>query len=591
MYSTVVFCAVAFAILGNGSAAIYVAPNGDDQNTGTLESPFATLHRARDEVRHLAYKGLDGDLTVLIRGGAYFLDAPLVFGVPDSGTDKNSITFAAYPGEDVLVSGGRRITGWEKGAGDKWTVTLPAAQSGEWRFRQLFVDGQRLPRGRFPNGDGLLRVVQVNDDVTRITLDTSPGVADLGGKDAELVVYQNWSVTRARIVSSDGATVQTSHPAGWMGHGDATTTSPGKPCYLENAPEFVDVPGEWYLHYKTGVLTYQAAEGEDPNTREFIAPHVEKLLIVRGTPETPVRNVHFSGLTFAHTEWRLPEFGYQGIQAGHHGTSMIEPAHVLPLALEFAFAEECRIEHCRIEHAGACGIGFAAGCRDNVAERCTLEDIGGNGIMVGWRGDELRERADLAGDASLDADWRDPRFVPRNNTITQCTLQRCGAVNLGCVGIFDAFCDGTQIIKNRVSDMPYTGISIGFRWNETETSQRNCSVISNDVFDVMKMLADGGAIYTLGYQPGTVLRGNVLHDVHRSAFAHGGAPNNGIFFDQGSKGYLVEGNSIYNTSGEPIRFNQTGPENLTVNDNYFGVSPGNAAYPADAARQAGPSPE
>lgn len=591
MYSIAVFCTVALSILGVNPAEIHVAPNGGDRNAGTLEAPFATLHRARDEVRHLAYKGLENDLTVLIHGGVYFLDAPLVFGAPDSGTEKYSITFAAYPGETVLVSGGRRITGWKQGDGGKWIATLPGVQSGDWYFRQLFADGQRLPRGRFPNGDGLLHVTEVNEEVTRIVLDTDPGVPNLAGKDAELVVYQNWSITRARIASSDGAVVETTHPAGWIGHGAATATSPGKPCILENAPEFVDVPGEWYLDRKTGVLTYQAAEGEDPNTREFIAPRLEKLLIVRGTPETPVRNLRFSGLTFAHAEWPLPEFGYQGIQAGHHGANMAEPAHVLPLALEFAFAEDCRVERCRVAHTGACGIGFAAGCRDNVVERCTLEDIGGNGIMVGWRGDELRERAGLAGDASLDADWRDAQSAPRNNAVAHCTLERCGAVNHGCVGIFDAFCDGTQIVNNRVSDMPYTGISIGFRWNETETSQRNCSVVSNDVFDVMKMLADGGAIYTLGYQPGTVLRGNLLHDVHRSTFAHGGAPNNGIFFDQGSKGYIVEGNVIYNTSGEPIRFNQTGPENLAIKENSFGVSPSDAAFPAEAAHQAGPSAE
>ena len=579
------------AVFVGAPADYYVAPDGLDSNPGTLEAPFATLHRARDEVRHLAHRGHSQDLTVLIRGGTYFLDAPLVFGSPDSGTDVHSVTFAADPGEPVVLSGGRRITGWLKGENNQWTVTLPEAASGAWRFRQLFADGQRLPRGRFPNGDGLLHVTGVNADATRITLDTACPIADLTGRDAELVVFQNWSITRARIASSDGAHIVTMHPAGWMGHGDATTTSPGKPCYLENALEFVDAPGEWYLDTGSGVLTYQAAPGEDPNTREFIAPYLEKLVIVRGAPGAPVRNIRFAHLTFAHTEWPLPEFGYQGIQAGHHGTSMAEHAHVLPLALEFAFAEACRVDHCRIEHTGACGIGFAAGCRDNVVERCTLEDIGGNGIMVGWRGNELRARADLAGDASLDADWRDSASVPRNNTVSQCTIARCGAVNAGCVGIYDAFCDGTQIVRNRISDMPYTGISIGFRWNESETSQRNCAVIGNEVFDVMKMLADGGAIYTLGYQPGTILRGNLLHDVHRSAFAHGGAPNNGIFFDQGSKGYLVEGNIIYNTSGDPIRFNQTGPESLTFKDNHFGVAPGDAAFPEAAARDAGPAPE
>jgi hypothetical protein len=102
------------------------------------------------------------------------------------------------------------------------------------------------------------------------------------------------------------------------------------------------------------------------------------------------------------------------------------------------------------------------------------------------------------------------------------------------------------------------------------------------------MLADGGCLYTLGYQPGTVIRGNLFYNVHRSEFAHGGAPNNGIFFDQGSQGYLVEGNIIHSTSGEPIRFNQTHEGNMTWNDNAFGVPPTEPEFPHAAAARTGP---
>lgn len=61
-----------------------------------------------------------------------------------------------------------------------------------------------------------------------------------------------------------------------------------------------------------------------------------------------------------------------------------------------------------------------------------------------------------------------------------------------------------------------------------------------------------------------------------------------FFFDEGSKGFLVEDNIIHNTSGEPIRFNQTGPENLTFNNNAFGVAPEDPAFPKARAAEAGP---
>ncbi len=135
--------------------------------------------------------------------------------------------------------------------------------------------------------------------------------------------------------------------------------------------------------------------------------------------------------------------------------------------------------------------------------------------------------------------------------------------------------------------MPYTGISIGFRWKTTPTSQSHCIVEYNHIHDMMTRIADGGGIYTLGYQPGTILRGNHIYNVYRSSYAHGGAPNNGIFFDEGSKGFLVEDNVIYNTSGNPIRFNQNKKEWHTWRDNSFGIKPGQENFPKATASRAG----
>ena len=95
--------------------------------------------------------GLDHDVVVLIRGGTYPQTQTLVFGPEDSGTEKHSITYAAAPGEKVVLSGGRTITGWKRGAGAIWTAELPEVKAGKWYFRQLFVDGRRAIRARTPN--------------------------------------------------------------------------------------------------------------------------------------------------------------------------------------------------------------------------------------------------------------------------------------------------------------------------------------------------------------------------------------------------------------------------------------------------------
>jgi len=256
------------------------------------------------------------------------------------------------------------------------------------------------------------------------------------------------------------------------------------------------------------------------------------------------------------------------------------------LAIEYTHALDCVLLRCRLSHIGASGVGFGAGCQRNKVVGCEIFDIGGNGIMVGWRGKEQ------AGEGiKLDADWNDLNDAPVANEISNNFIHACGVVNHGCVGIWEAFSAESRIAHNLVTELPYTGISVGFRWNTSATSQRGCIVEYNHIHDVMKMVADGGGIYTLGLQPKTMLRGNLIYDVHRSNFAHGGAPNNGIFFDQGSKSFLVEGNIIYNTSGQPIRFNQTEKEWHTWRDNSFGIKPDEPDFPTEAATKAGPLPK
>ena len=123
------------------------------------------------------------------------------------------------------------------------------------------------------------------------------------------------------------------------------------------------------------------------------------------------------------------------------------------------------------------------------------------------------------------------------------------------MGIWVGFAQETAVTHNLVHDLPYTGISVGWQWNSTPTAHKATLVEYNHVYDVMNRLCDGGCIYTLGFQPGTVIRGNHFHDVHRNRMAQG-APNNGMFIDEGSKGYLIEKNVVYNTHGELVRFNQ-----------------------------------
>lgn len=73
----------------------YLAPNGSDQNPGTLEQPWQTL-------AHGLKNAAPGDLLYL-RGGTYYEHR---ITVKVSGTDAAPITVQSYPGERAVIDGG-----------------------------------------------------------------------------------------------------------------------------------------------------------------------------------------------------------------------------------------------------------------------------------------------------------------------------------------------------------------------------------------------------------------------------------------------------------------------------------------------------
>lgn len=569
---SVVFSGVVCAMLGIAVPAsaleFHVSPTGDDAVAGTVTKPFRTVQRAKAEVRKTVAAGLRNAVTVFLHGGTYELSEPLVFGPADSGTEAFPITYAAFTNEAVVLSGGRTITNWKKAEQGQWTADLPESKSGKWFFRQLVVNDRRAVRARWPDEDGGLLIATVGGGTRDFTFNKPLPKETLAGQGAEMVVYGHWSITRGLITASDEKQVRTATRMGWIGHGDYTTASPGKVCYLEHARAFLDKPGEWFLDAAAGVLRYIPREGEDPAKLVAVAPRLERLLVIAGTKERPVRNLRFRGILFEHADFPLPAIGYNEIQAGHYGTAVTEPTYVQPVGIECVYAEGCRFERCRIAHLNSAGIGFGPGCRKNAVTGCAIEDIGGNGVMIGWRGRGKLRAANQPG-GTLDADWDDQTDAPASNEVANCHIQRCGADSRGSVGICVAFSTDTRVAHNLIHDLPYTGISVGFRWNTTPSTQARCVVEYNHIHDVMKMLADGGGIYTLGLQPGTVLRGNLIHDVYRRACAQG-SPNNGFFVDEGSTGFLFESNVVYKTSGESVRFNQNSRASHKWTVNFFG---------------------
>src|SRR6185295_989083 len=136
---------------GTGGAiatgTIFVAPNGDDANPGTMAQPLKTVAKARDVVRGMTAT-MTADLTVTLRGGTYQQTSTLTFGNADSGKNGFYVKYVAYQNERPIITGGKPITGWTassagNGIYSASNVTTP--------FRQLYVNGTKAIRARSPN--------------------------------------------------------------------------------------------------------------------------------------------------------------------------------------------------------------------------------------------------------------------------------------------------------------------------------------------------------------------------------------------------------------------------------------------------------
>ena len=92
-----IWCACCLWALGATAAPrevgleIFVSPAGDDENPGTKIQPFASLARAQKQVRALK-RISSAAITVRLRGGSYYLPAPLVLTPEDSGTAGRPVT-------------------------------------------------------------------------------------------------------------------------------------------------------------------------------------------------------------------------------------------------------------------------------------------------------------------------------------------------------------------------------------------------------------------------------------------------------------------------------------------------------------------
>lgn len=550
-------------------ADFHVAVDGSDANPGSASAPFATLAGARAAVRRMIRHGLTKDVVVEIHGGTYSITDPLSFGPEDSGTAEHAIVYTAASGERVVIDGGRRIGGWTKGPGQVWTTVVAATKAGGWYPRQLFIDGRRAIRARTPNrgwcegkpvepvendGEGRPLVIRMNTgggtgiygwarefEYEQATVEGGVS-AWANPDDIELVFVRHNEGGRKRLQSVDASaqTVTLRPPHRWAPKcfgNDWFNGIPDGRCYLENAAEFLDGPGEWYLDRTTGVLSYWPRDGENPSNWDAAAPVVHgTLLSIVGTADRPVVNLHFRGVHVEHVDWPLPDHGYAGlfccnVPVFREGR---DPGHrFIEAAVEMVHARACSFRDGGVARVGGMGIVLGEGTADIVLEGNEIHQTGAGGIGLG----QCNVGFGYLNAAPAPTPGEYERFRICNNHVHHCGLDYFGAVGIALFRLRDSV-----ISHNLIHDTAYCGVVFpgdqdpGWNFVEGNRFERN------HIYRDMQVTQDGAGLYASFAHRGTLVRANLIHD-------SSGRPMSGGICLDGCTGMSFDHNVVY---GNPV---------------------------------------
>lgn len=538
------------------------------------------LRQAR-ELRRLNDASIKGGITIHLAAGNHYLYEPLFIRPEDSGTPE-SPTVITSDGKATL-HGGMSVTGWKK-QGKLLVADVPAFNGRPLDFRQLWINGTKAVRARdVADFEKMYRIIN-NDPEKEILWVLADAVKKIRKAPyAEMVLHEMWCVANLRIRSiemhGDSAAVRFHQPESRIQFEHpwprpmVTKDGHNSAFYLTNAMELLDEPGEWYYDIHSRKLYYYPREGE--KVTEAVVPAVETLVQVEGTLDRPVSNIRFENITFSYTTWMRPSLqGHVPLQAGMYLTDgyRINPKMIRNYnnhkldnqgwlgrsssAVSIRAAHDIDFEGCRFEHLGSTGIDYEWGTNGGRINGCLFRDIAGNGILTG-------SFSPAAHETHLPYDPADRREVCTRLTISNNYIIDVTNEDWGTLGICAGYVTDINIEHNEISEVSYSGISLGWGWTQTVNCMRNNRVHGNLIHHYAKHMYDVAGIYTLGSQPKSSITENCVHSIYTPGYVHD--PNHWFYLytDEGSSFITVKNNW---TEGEKYLKNANGPGNVWENN-------------------------
>jgi hypothetical protein len=562
---------ILFGIASAGTqVSYYVSSTGSDDNPGSLAQPFLTITKARDFVRTIN-GSMTGDIYVYLRGGVYNVTSPILFGTNDNGTNGYNIIYKAYNGEIPVVCGGTKVTGWTVYSGKIYQAPLTRST----KLRSLYVNGVKASMasktvtaqgawGTFTVAGTEPWAEDAGSTLDGIQFNTSDVGAYANDSDVELVQSHVWTqcIIPIRQIATTGnyRVLKLQQPAGAI----ATTMPWGcalvatGACTIQNALELLTTPGQFYFD-RTNQKVYYYSNGEDMATAVVIAPVSPGLIQISGTDTLHrVKNIQFYGIIFEYDDWQLMDVAGSKSFAGVQGSGLYTMYRADGNWHEDNYAL-CDVPQATISCRNCDSIRFERNVFTNLQSgNCInfpndvinttvigniFENTSGNSVVVGH---------------------------PQDVYVGGCRLYPAGVYGICNVatefvqldGLSAFFVDSCTFTHNDIANTPWNGLSVGWGWSNmpNSTTCRKNSITYNKVGNSQQVLpGDGGTMYTLGQQPGSVFAYN---------FGFGTGGNAHIMLDEGTKFYRVHDNVSQSPPNNWLFIFFSTSQNDTMDNNY-----------------------
>lgn len=487
-------CSLALPLTGL-AAEFHVAVTGHDAQDGSADKPMATLSAARDAAR----KTPAGPHRIVVHAGDYYMTEPLVLDARDNGLN--------IVGEDrasVRIFGGQKVTGWVPDGERFWQLPLPGVKEGAWDFRALLVNGRLAAKATWPNSTDTLEHLgqwdlpllpmlagfwarqPTHEELTVMPYKEGDIPAGIDVKNAEVRLYHMWAESLVGVASHDleKRVLVMSSPAVWpMGACNR------RKYVIYNIREGMTEPGQWYLDRSQGRLVYWPLPDEDMASIEVIAPRMDRIVVVEGGKDQPVKDVMLQNLSVHCTSSAMKSPGF--------GSSSLDGA------VELRNAQNCIVDNVTISQVGGLGVSMTASS-GGALRNSEIAQTGACGVKIGANGMRVE-----------------------NNRIHHLGIYYPGSAGLVMGG------DNIELVRNVIHDSPYSGVIGG--------GGKQCLIEGNLVYRAMTVMHDGAAIY--GNLCQSVIRGNVVRDIRPNGAGFGAS---GYYLDEGSYDCVIENNVSFN---------------------------------------------